>query len=72
MYFSRTQMKYACKKISGTDIYVLTNNNGNGNCSIIIKMLEKYDIPTTSMEIFLRADYSPLRDNNDNGENVKN
>lgn len=61
-YFSRKQMKYACKKVGGTDIYVLTNNNGNGNCSIIIKMLEKYNIPTTSMEIFLKADYSPLHE----------
>lgn len=24
-YFSREQMKYACKKVGGTDIYVLTN-----------------------------------------------
>lgn len=63
-YFSRKQMKYACKKVGGTDIYVLTNNNGNGNCSIIIKMLEKYNIPTTSMEIFLKADYSSLHDEN--------
>lgn len=67
-YFSRKQMKYACKKVGGTDIYVLTNNNGNGNCSIIIKMLEKYNIPTTSMEIFLKADYSPLHNNDDENE----
>lgn len=65
-YFSRKQMKYACKKVGGTDIYVLTNNNGNGNYSIIIKMLEKYNIPTTSMEIFLKADYSPLHEDDEN------
>lgn len=65
-YFSRKPMKYSCKKVGGTNIYVLTNNNGNGNCSIIIKMLEKYNIPTTSMEIYLRADYSPLHENDDN------
>jgi len=65
-YFSRKQMKYACKKVGGTDIYVLTNNNGNGNCSIIIKMLEKYNIPTTSMEIFLKADYTPLHEDDVN------
>lgn len=65
-YFSRQQMKYACKKVGGTDIYVLTNNNGNGNCSIIIKMLEKYNIPTTSVEIFLKADYSPLHEEDRN------
>lgn len=70
-YFSHTPMKYACKKVSGTDIYVLTNNNGNGNCSIIIKMLEKYDIQTTSLEIFLRADYSPLHESDGNDEIVK-
>ncbi len=42
--------------VGGTNIYVLTNNNGNATCGIIIKMLEKYNIPTTSMEIFLRED----------------
>lgn len=70
-YFSRKQMKYACKKVGGTDIYVLTNNNGNGNCSIIIKMLEKYNIPTTSMEIFLKADCSPLHGAQEDEEPLK-
>lgn len=72
LYFSRMPMKYACKKISGTNIYVLTNNNGNGNCRIIIKMLEKYDIPTTSMEIFLKADYSTLHEKEENEDVKKN
>lgn len=64
-YFSRSPMKYSCKKIGGTNIYVLTNNNGNGSCSIVARMLEKYNIPTTSMEIFLRADYTPLHEDED-------
>ena len=69
-YFSRTPMKYPCKKIGGTNIYVCTNNNGNGNCSIVVKILEKYNIPTTSLEIFLKADDSSGYEDDVN-ENVK-
>lgn len=71
-YFSRSPMKYSCKKVGGTNIYVLTNNNGNGNCGIVVRMLEKYNIPTTSMEIFLRADYTPLHEDGDENSVKKN
>ena len=57
------------KKINGTNIYIMTHNNGRGTCGIIERMIERYDIPVTGMEIFLRADYSPLHENDN--ENVK-
>lgn len=53
------------KKINGTNIYVMTHNNGKGTCSIVERMIERYDIPITGMEIFLRADYSPLHESDD-------
>lgn len=75
-YFSRKAIydnsgnKPLNKKISGTNVYVLTNNNGNGTCSVIKLLLERYNIPITSMSIFLRADYKSSRKNEDE-ESVK-
>lgn len=69
-YFIRQESEYH-QKVGGTDIWVLTNNDGSANCRTIIKMLEKYNIPITSMEIFLRADYSLLSEDDENeDENV--
>lgn len=48
------------KKISGSNVYIETTHNANGICSIIVNMLGKYNIPVTSMKIFLRSDYTPL------------
>lgn len=62
------------KKVARTGIWVLTNNDGSANCRIVIKMFEKYDIPITSMEIFIQSDYSLRDDENDDvtiDENVK-
>lgn len=63
-YFMRESSPYH-KKVAGTGIWVLTNNDGSANCRIIIKMFEKYDIPITSMEIFIQSDYSLRSDKND-------
>lgn len=68
-YFIRQSSPYH-KKIAGTGIWVLTNNNGSANCRTIIKMFEKYDIPITSMEIFIQSDYS-LLDEEDTDKDVK-
>lgn len=72
-YFIRKPSQYH-KKIARTGIWVLTNNDGSANCRIIIKMFEKYDIPITSMEIYIQADYS-LRDeeeyDNEDNEIIK-
>lgn len=69
-YFSTTPSNIVDpKKINGTNIYVMTHNNGRGTCSIVERMIERYDIPITELEIFLRADYSALHENED--ENVK-
>lgn len=59
------------KRISGSNVYVETNHNANGICSIIANMLEKYNIPVSSMQIYLRSDYTPLHMDNENSENVK-
>lgn len=72
-YFIRQSSPYH-KKVAGTGIWVLTNNDGSANCRIVIKMFEKYDIPITSMEIFIQSDYSLRDEENDDiniDENVK-
>lgn len=67
VYFAYTDDRmYNGRKISGSDVYVETNHNANGICSIIGNMLEKYEIPVTSIEIYLRSDYSPLHNDNEN------
>lgn len=48
------------RKVSGSNIYIETTHNANGTCSIIANMLERYNIPVTAMQIFLRSDYTPL------------
>lgn len=63
-YFIRESSPYH-KKVAGTGIWVLTNNDGSANCRIIIKMFEKYDIPITSMKIFIQSDYSLRDEEND-------
>lgn len=60
----------AGKRISGSNVYVETNHNANGICSIIANMLEKYNIPITSVQIYLRSDYTPLHENEDE-KNIK-
>ncbi len=69
-YFVRQSSPYH-KKVAGTGIWVLTNNNGSANCRTIIRMFEKYDIPITSMEIFIQSDYSLLDDEDNGNENIK-
>lgn len=72
-YFIREASKYH-QKVGGTGIWVLTNNDGSSNCRTIMKMFEKYNIPITSMEIFLRTDDLSTQDENEENnisENVK-
>lgn len=59
------------KRISGSNVYIETNHNANGICSIIANMLEKYNIPVTSMHIYLRSDYTPLHIDNEDNEDIK-
>lgn len=67
IYFAYTNDRmYDGKRVSGSNVYIETNHNANGICSIITNMLEKYNIPVTSMHIYLRSDYTPLHsDEND-------
>lgn len=61
IYFAYTDDRmYNGKKISGSNVFVETNHNANGICSIIANMLDKYNIPVTSVQIYLRSDYTPL------------
>lgn len=67
VYFAYTDDRmYNGRKVSGSDIYIETNHNANGICSIIGNMLEKYGIPITSIEIYLRSDYTSLHEDDEN------
>lgn len=62
-YFSFTDKNmYNPRKISGSDVYVETNHSANTICSIISDILGKYNIPVTSIKIYLRADYTSLHE----------
>lgn len=66
-YFAYTDNRmYNGKKVSGSNVYVETNHNANGICSIIANMLERYNIPVTSVKIYLRSDYTPLHVDEEN------
>lgn len=47
-------------RLVGGSIYVETNQNANGICSIIKSILNKYNLPSTLFLIYLKADYTPL------------
>lgn len=47
-------------RLIGGSIYVETNQNANGICSIIKSILNKYNLPSTLFLIYLKADYTPL------------
>lgn len=59
------------KKVPESNVYIETHYNANNTCSVIAKMLEKYDIPIDSMQIYLKYDYSPRHNNNDNTKKRK-
>lgn len=60
-YFAYTNERmYSGRKVSGSNVYIETNHNANGICNIIADMLEKYNIPIASVQIFLRSDYTLL------------
>lgn len=69
IYFAYTDDRmYDGKRISGSNVYIETNHNANGICSIIANMLEKYNMPVTSMQIYLRSDYTPLHTTDENAK----
>ena len=47
-------------RLIGNGIYVETNQNANGVCSIIKSILKRYNLPVTLFLIYLKADYTPL------------
>lgn len=44
------------RKIPGSNIYIETNHNVNDICTIIKNILKKYNIPITTMKIYLQVD----------------
>lgn len=67
IYFAYTDDRmYNGRKVSGSNIYIETNHNANGICSIIGNMLERYSIPVAAIQIYLRSDYSPLHIDDEN------
>lgn len=48
------------KKVSGTDIYVMTNMSANQIRNVVEKMLRKYDIKINDYKVYLRADYTSM------------
>lgn len=59
------------KRIFGSSVYIETNHNANGICSIIASILEKYNIPITPLQIYLKSDYTPLHTDTEKKENAK-
>lgn len=46
------------RKVTGTDIYVMTNMSANQIRNVIERMLRKYSIKTNDYKIYLKADYT--------------
>lgn len=59
-YFSETNENKYYRKIKNANIYVWTCHSANAMCSIIRKLLMEFNIPSSSLYIYLRADYTPL------------
>ncbi|MCM1048104.1 MAG: hypothetical protein NC433_06740 [Clostridiales bacterium] len=49
-------------RISGSNVYIETARNADCICKTIVKMLDKYNIPVTSVQIYLRSDYTSLHE----------
>lgn len=60
-YFSKDSLGMAKPElIHNTEIFVETNLSANNIRDVIIKMLEKYRIPTVAYQIYLSKDLTPL------------
>lgn len=57
-------------KIKNSQWYVWTNRSVNAICSTIRSLLAAYSISINSLYIYLRADYTALHIENDNGEKI--
>lgn len=52
--------------IGDSGIYIETAKDSTGTRQLIIKMLNAFDIDIEEYKVFLRADYSPKRENDEN------
>lgn len=59
-YFSVTNKGKYYRKLKNANIYVWTCHSANAICSLIRRLLLEYSIPSNSLYIYLRADYTPL------------
>lgn len=67
-YFSVTNKGKYYRKLKNANIYVWTCHSANAICSLIRRLLLEYNIPSNSLYIYLRADYTPLHNDTDNVE----
>ena len=61
MYFSKNSVDLRePRQIDSSNIYVETNMSANHIRNIIIKMLESFEIPRSTYQIYLCKDYTEL------------
>ena len=51
---------YDGRKISNSNIYIETTHSANTICDIVSILFRKYRIPYAALQIYLKADYTPL------------
>ena len=63
-YFSNNKEVYMAmydgRKISNSNIYIETTHSANTICDIVSILFRKYRIPYAALQIYLKADYTPL------------
>ena len=63
-YFSNNKEVYTAmydgRKISNSNIYIETTHSANTICDIVSILFRKYRIPYAALQIYLKADYTPL------------
>ena len=63
-YFSNNKEVYTTmydgRKISNSNIYIETTHSANTICDIVSILFRKYRIPYAALQIYLKADYTPL------------
>lgn len=67
-YFSTSNKGKYYRKLKNANIYVWTCHSANAICSLIRRLLLEYNIPSNSLYIYLRADYTPLHSGVENIE----
>jgi len=69
-YFSHVNKGKYYRRLKNTDIYVWTCHSANAICSLIRRLLLEYGIPSNSLYIYLRADYTSLHTDEKKTEHI--